>query len=69
MMNTYKVNFEEDSKDLRKTYLELIDEVYCIHETEDGSLFFSVPDEAIEAVEYELRKAERRDGYCKWEKI
>ena len=69
MMNTYKVEFEEDNKDLRKAHLELINNVCCLPETENGSLFFNVPDEAVEAVEYELRKAERKDGYCKWEKI
>lgn len=69
MMNTYKVEFEEDNKDLRKAHLELINNVCCLYETENGSLLFNVPDEAVEAVEYELRKAERKDGYCKWEKI
>lgn len=68
-MIIYKVTFTEDAKEMRTGYLSLIDGVDIFVIAEDGSIIFSCEVEAIEAVEYELRKAERRDGYCKWEKI
>ena len=68
-MIIYKVTFEEDAKEMRTRYLSLIEGVDILVVTEDGNIIFSCEDEAVEAVEYELRKAKRNDGYCKIEKI
>lgn len=68
-MTIYKVTFTEDAKEMRTKYLSWIDGVDIFAVAEDESVIFACEDEAIEAVEYELRKAERNDGYCKIEKI
>jgi hypothetical protein len=67
-MITYAVRFEEDSAEMRKTFLSLIDGVKVFTSSQDKTYLF-VDESAVEAVEYELRKAERRDGYCDWKKI
>jgi hypothetical protein len=67
-MVTYKVKFDDDAVDMRTRFLMLIDGI-TLQVIEDDYFYFVCEDEAIEAIEYELRKAERRDGYCDWKKI
>ena len=65
---TYKVKFSEEAKDYRMRMLGLLDVEMC--EYPDGTVFIQCADEeTCECVEYELRKADRRDDYCEWEKI
>ena len=68
-MITYKVEISEEAIDYRIEMLKIIDSVKIIRDS--GSLEFTLECAAddIEAVEYELRKAERRDDYCLWERI
>ena len=68
-MAIYKVKFDEDSAAMRTSILSMIDGVDIFAITEDEYFCISVDELAAEAVEYELRKAERRDGYCDWKKI
>lgn len=68
-MAIYKVKFDEDSAAMRTSILSMIDGVDIFTITEDEYFCISVDEFAAEAVEYELRKAERRDGYCDWKKI
>ena len=77
----YCVSFEWRSKDMRMRYLKLIDGIsihpyrYIPKQPDEievrGSYQFllGVPSENSESVEYELRKAERNDDWCKWKEI
>jgi hypothetical protein len=68
-MTTYKVRFSEEARDYRIRILALLDKIE-ICEFPDETVFVKCEDEATAmAVEYELRKAERRDDFCDWEKI
>ena len=60
---------DEDSAAMRTSILSMIDGVDIFAVTEDEYFCLFVDESATEAVEYELRKAERRDGYCDWKKI
>ena len=68
-MKTYKVRFDEDSFEMRKRILESIEGVSIIDIVEDDTIIITVEPTAIPAVEYELRKAERRDGWCDYKII
>ena len=63
--NYYLVRFDWRSKDMRIGFLKMISSKIKLHYREDG-LLVSCPKEYSEAVEYELRKAERNDEFCKW---
>ena len=77
----YIVTFYFDSYDMRMSFLKLIPNIKFTHyknipkqkdETEERGKYqfmISVPNSSSEAVEYELRKAERNDYYCKWKEI
>lgn len=67
-MATYKVKFSEEAKDYRIRVLECIDNLE-ICKFPNNEIFIKCDDDTAECVEYELRKAERRDDYCNWEKI
>ena len=67
-MTTYKVRFSEEAKDYRIEMIKLLDDIE-ICEFPTGEVFIKCDDDTAECVEYELRKAERRDYYCDWEKI
>ena len=69
MRHTYKAHISGEAIDYRLSILALLDTVTI--EREDDSLEVTITcDEAdVEAVEYELRKAQRRDDCCEWEKI
>ena len=63
----YKVNFDTCSKDMRVGYLKCINGVKVRYRKKE--LLVGCPINAAESVEYALRKAERRDGYCEWERV
>lgn len=67
-MIEYEVRFSEEARDYRISIMKIFDEVE-ICEYPDGRVYIRCPKEMEEAVEYELRKAERRDDYCEWERI
>ena len=67
-MTTYKVRFDDDAVDMRTRFLMMIDGI-TLQAIEGDYFYFACEDEAIEAIEYELHKAERRDSYCDWKKI
>ena len=77
----YYVNFCVSARDMRLEFLKLIDEIK-IHpyknipkqpdETEKRGYYqflLSVPFNCAKTLEYELKKAERRDDYCIWKEI
>lgn len=67
-MITYKAKFSEEAKEYRMRIIECIDNLE-ICELPTGEICIKCDDDTAECVEYELRKAERRDDYCDWEKI
>jgi hypothetical protein len=67
-MTEYEVRFSEEAKDYRIGIITLLDDVELC-EYPDGRVYIRCPKEMEEAIEYELRKAERRDDYCEWERI
>ena len=77
----YVVTFAYDARDMRIRTLKLING-FRIHpykdvpqQTDETELrghyqfIISVPSEDAEAVEHELRKAERRDDFCCWKEV
>lgn len=77
----YVVTFAYDARDMRIRTLKLING-FRIHpykdipqQTDETELrghyqfIISVPSEGAEAVEHELRKAERRDDFCCWKEV
>ena len=77
----YAVSFDWRSRDMRLGYLRTIDGLR-IHpykniekqtdEKDARGLYqclIGVPAESSDAVEYELRKAERNDDWCKWKEV
>lgn len=68
-MTIYKVKFSEEAKKYRMRLLSLLDGVEMC-EYPSGIVYVEcADDETAEAVEYELRKADRRDDYCDYAKI
>ena len=77
----YCVSFDIWSSDMRIRYLKLIEGIrvhpyknICKQVDEQvkrGKYQFlvSAPLDSCEAVEYELRKAERRDTWCMWKEL
>lgn len=78
----YVVTFSPEAQDMRIRYLKLIGKGVTIHfnsgvpkqpdEIEERGQHLCVIGcayDQAEAVEYELRKAERRDEYCSWKEI
>ena len=77
----YCVAFEYSSRAMRIRILKLLDgvrvhpykEVSKQHDesTDRGryQYLISAPLDCCEAVEYELRKAERRDDWCRWKEV
>lgn len=63
--NYYSVRFSWQSKDMRMRFIKLISPKIKFHNREN-ELLISCPKEDSEAVEYELRKAERNDEFCIW---
>ncbi len=63
--NYYLVRFDWRSKDMRIWFIKMISPKIKFHHRENG-LLVSCPKEDSEAVEYELRKAERNDDFCIW---
>ncbi len=67
-MTKYKVTISEEAIDYRIKMLEIIDSVKITREGEALDFILECATEDVEAVEYELRKAERRDDFCEWVK-
>ena len=65
-MAIYKVEISEEAIDYRIQMLEIIDSVKIVKDSDSLEFTLECAAEDIEAVEYELRKAERRDDYCLW---
>ena len=63
--NYYSVRFSWHSKDMRMRFIKLISPKIKFHDR-GNELLIGCPKEDSEAVEYELRKAERNDEFCKW---
>lgn len=68
-MAIYKVEISEEAIDYRIEMLEIIDSVKIVRDSDSLEFTLECATDDIEAVEYELRKAERRDDYCLWERI
>ena len=66
MTKTYRVRFSMDAKEMRMRILRNIDSVSILDC--DEYIIVNCDEQDCEAVEYELRKADRRDDYCIWEK-
>ena len=65
----YEVKFSEEAKDYRISILSLLDDV-VIEELLDDKVCITCDEATAEAVEYELRKADRRDDCgCEWKKL
>ena len=69
MKHIYKAQISEEAIDYRLSILTLLDTVVIDRGEDSLEIVITCADEDVEAVEYELRKAERRDDYCIWEKI
>ena len=67
-MVAYKVYFSEEAKFMRVNNLSRMDAIQFLCFDKDGSVLIYCNEGKTEAVEYELRKAERNYYYCKWEK-
>lgn len=77
----YTVFFDNSSIEMRMGYLKNIPGIKFIpykdifkqpDELEERGIYhvlIGVPIESYEAVEYELRKAERNDRFCKWKEV
>ena len=68
-MATYKVKISEEAIDYRIQILKIIDSVKIARVSDLLEFILECATKDIEAVEYELRKSERRDDYCLWERI
>lgn len=64
----YRIEFLQCSRDMRIRTLKLIDTVVLL-EDNGQEIVIQCDEEDIEAIEYELRKAERRDDWRSWERI
>lgn len=53
---------------MRTWFIKMISPKIKCHDRENG-IVISCPKEKSEAVEYELRKAERRDEWAFWKKL
>ena len=63
--NYYLVRFDWRSKDMRIWFIKMISPKIKFHHRGDGLLVSCLKDDS-DAVEYELRKAERNDDFCIW---
>jgi hypothetical protein len=65
----YEVKFSDEAKEYRISILSLLDGV-TIEELPDDKVCITCDEATAEVIEYELRKADRRDDRgCKWRKI
>lgn len=74
LRNYYKVRFQYRSKEMRIGYLKCIEGVKIHQKSWDNEykgpvVIVSCYKKDSESVEYQLRKAERRDDYCEWEQV
>ena len=64
----YRIEFLHYSKDMRLGILKLID-TFVLLEDDGQEIVIQCDEEDIDIVEFELRKAERNDGWCSWKRI
>ena len=69
MTHTYKARISGEAIDYRLSILALLDTVVTEREGDSLEVIITCEEEDTEAVEYELRKAKRRDDFCEWTKI
>ena len=69
MKHTYMARISSEAIEYRISILTLFDTVTVDRKEDALDIVITCADEDVEAVEYELRKAERRDDYCDWKKI
>ena len=69
MKHTYKVLISPEAFEYRLSILTEIGSVEIAYTGKGNEFILTCYDDDAEIVEYELRKAERRDDYCEWEKI
>lgn len=66
----YAATFSIEAQDMRIRHLKLIGNGVKIHFGRDTYLcIIGCNTDQCDAVEYELRKAERNDDYCMWKEI
>jgi len=66
----YRVKFYYNCIDYRIETIKTCCPMVKFHFKKDTTeLVISVPKKYCDSLEYELRKAERIDGYCKWYRI
>ena len=64
----YEVKFSSEAKEYRIKTLSLLDDI-IIEELSEDKVYITCNEATAEAVEYELRKADRRDDEgCEWKK-
>jgi hypothetical protein len=70
MTHTYKARISGEAIDYRLSILALLDTVIIEREGDSLEVIITCDEATAEAVEYELRKADRRDDEgCEWKKI
>ena len=69
MTHTYKARISGEAIEYRISILALLDTVVVEREGDSLEVIITCGEEDVEAVEYELRKAKRRDDFCEWVKI
>ena len=69
MTHTYKARISGEAINYRISILEMIDTAVIEREGDALDFVITCEDEDTEIVEYELRKAKRRDDFCDWTKI
>ena len=69
MIHTYKAHINGEAIDYRLSILALLDTVTIEREDDSLEVTITCDETEAEAVEYELRKAKRRDDCCEWIKI
>ena len=62
----YFVKFENRHSEFRISQMKFISSIKFHSNKDEDTLIISVDKKDVESIEYELRKAERNDGYCKW---
>ena len=69
MKHTYQIRISPEAIEYRILVLSLIDGVEIKRQDDELDFTLTCGEDAIEMVEYELRKSERRDDFCEWKKI
>ena len=65
----YRARFDCLSHNMRIWMIKASAESVKLHSHRNGFWLISCLPKETENIEYELRKAQRRDGYCDWVKL